>query len=33
MGDRLWTVKPPQLGTRHPGLLSLILPRLNEYPA
>jgi len=33
MGERLWTGKPSRRGTRHPGLLSLNLPRLNEYPA
>jgi len=29
MGDRLWTGKPPRRGTRHPGLLSLSLSRLE----
>jgi len=33
VGDRLWTSNLPRCGTRHPGLLSLSLPRLNEYPA
>jgi len=33
VGDRLWTSKPPRRGTRHPGLLILSLPRLNEYAA
>jgi len=29
MDDRLWTGKPPQRGTRHPGLLSLNLPSVQ----
>jgi len=29
MGYRLWTGKPPQRGTRHPGLLSLSLSSLE----
>jgi len=36
MGDRLWTGKPPQCRTRHPGLLSLShlsVGRQNAYPA
>jgi len=33
VGDHLWTGKPPRRETRHPDLLSLSLPRLNEYPA
>ena len=33
VGDCLWTGKPPRRGTRHPGQLSLSLPRLNKYPA
>jgi len=35
MGNRLWTGKPPQRRTRHPGLLSLSPPSVagwNEYP-
>jgi len=29
VGDRLWTGKPPQGTTRHPGLLSLSLPSVQ----
>jgi len=29
MGDRLWTGKPNRRGTRHPGQLSMSLPRLE----
>jgi len=29
VGDRLWTGKPPRLGARHPGLLSLSLPSVQ----
>jgi len=35
VGDRLWTGKPPQRRTSHPGLLSLSPPSVgwNEYLA
>jgi len=31
VGDRLWTGKPPRRITRHPGLLSLILPSVQAW--
>jgi len=30
IGDRLWTGKPPQRRTRHPGLLSLSQPSMSR---